>query len=320
MSLPQPSASSLSRREFLGRASAALAVATVAGGTARAQSDVEAGFVDAHSHIWTTDLERYPLAGGQPVSVLAPRSFTAEELLAIVRPLGVSRVVLIQHKPYHGLDNRCLADAMAEHPGVFGGVACIEAGAPRPDVEMLRLKTLGFRGFRITPGEGGTSRWSASEGMRLMWGTAAAQGLAICPLIDAAYLEQVDEMCRRFPETRVVIDHFARIGGTGEFPEADLAALTGLAKHPRVHVKVSAYYYLGRKRPPYDDLAPMIRRMYDAYGPQRLMWGSDSPYQLGGENTYAASLKLIQEGLDFLSAEDRDWLLRKSATGVFFSG
>jgi predicted TIM-barrel fold metal-dependent hydrolase len=305
------------RREFLSRALAQGVGLSLAGGLCAAAAEPE-GIVDAHSHIWTPDIERYPLANGQPASVLAPPSFTADELLAVARPLGVDRVVLIQHKPYHGLDNRYLADAIAAYPGVFGGVACIEAAAPRPDLEMQRLKSLGFRGFRITPGEGGTTRWSQSEGMRLMWAVAAAEGLAICPLIGADHLNQVEEMCGRFPDTRVVIDHFARIGGDGEFRDADLKQLTGLARFPHVHVKVSAFYYLGRKRPPYDDLVPMIRRVFEAYGPSRLMWGSDSPYQLGGENSYAASLKLMREGLDFLTDEDRSWLLRKTATAVFF--
>ncbi len=84
-------------------------------------------FVDAHSHIWTNDVARYPLVDGQPASKLAPPTFTAEELLLIAKPVGVSRIVLIQHKPYFGVDNRYLEDTIAKFPGVFAGVACINA-------------------------------------------------------------------------------------------------------------------------------------------------------------------------------------------------
>ena len=83
-------------------------------------------------------------------------------------------------------------------------------------------------------------------------------------------------------------------------------------------MKVSAYYALGKKQPPYLDLVPMIRRLLDAYGPERLMWASDSPYQLVGEHTYAASIALIRDRADFLSATDREWLLRKTAEKVYF--
>jgi L-fuconolactonase len=307
----------LSRRSLL--ASGAAAMGALAVGTARGAEPDLSGFVDAHSHIWTTDIARYPLANGMPASVLAPASFTEKELLALALPNGVSRVVLIQHRPYHGVDNRYIADAIAANPGVFGGVACIEAAAPRPDVEMLRLKTLGFRGFRITPGEGGAARWCDSEGMRMMWACAQSHGLAMCPLIGADSLAQVDEMAALYPETNVVVDHFARIGGDGMFRDSDLKLLTDLAKHPKVHVKVSAFYFLGQKKPPYRDLVPMIRRVVEAFGTRRLMWGSDCPYQLGGENNYPASLELVQKGLDFLSDDERKALLKTTAEGVFFA-
>ena len=283
------------------------------------EQDPSTGFVDAHSHIWTRDVESYPLADGQTVDDLSPPSFTTEELLETARPHGVSRVVLIQHKTYHGVDNSYITDTIANYPGVFSGVACIEAEAERPDEEMSRLKKLGIRGFRIRPGEGGAERWADSDGMKTMWAHAAETGLAICPLIDPEYIPQVAEMCELFPETPVVVDHFARIGIDGEMREADLAALAGLAAHKQVYVKISAYYALGKKQPPYTDLIPMIARMYEAYGAERLMWASDCPYQLSEPNNYGDSVALITDRIDFFSAEEKDWVLRKTAEKVYFT-
>ena len=91
-----------------------------------------------------------------------------------------------------------------------------------------------------------------------------------------------------------------------------------LARHAKVKVKVSAYYALGKKKAPYTDLAGMFRRVVDAYGPQRLMWASDCPYQLDGKNTYRASISLIRDRIEFLSKSDREWLLRKTAEKVYF--
>ncbi len=311
----------LSRRSLLAATAAALSVPVLKAADLKAADPMpDAGFVDAHSHVWSSDVARYPLAGNKPASTLIPPTFTDAELLAIARPLGVSRVVLIQHKPYFGVDNRYLADVIAAHPGVFSGVACIAAELPGPGEEMRRLKAQGFRGFRIRPGEGGADRWIDSPGIRSMWETAAREGLAICPLIGPEDIEQVVELSNRFPDTTVVVDHLARVGMNGDFPEPDVQRLLGLARQPKVHVKVSAFYFLGQKRPPYRDLVPLIRRVFEAFGPQRLMWGSDCPYQLGGGNNYAASLELIQEGLDFLTAADRQAILRDTATRVFFGG
>jgi predicted TIM-barrel fold metal-dependent hydrolase len=278
-----------------------------------------AGDIDAHSHIWTRDLEKYPLANGQTVEALAPASFTAEELLELAGKNGVSRVVLIQHKPYHGLDNSYITDSIAKFPGRFSGVACIAAEGPRPQEDMKSLAEKGMKGFRIRPGEGGTDNWADSPGMNSMWKYAGEAGLSICPLINPVDLPMVREMCERYKETSVVIDHFARIGIDGEVRESDLNLLCSLAKYPRVHVKISAFYALGKKQPPHTELIPMIRRLCDVYGVERLMWASDAPYQTVEPNTYADSLRLVREQLDFLSAEDRQHLLKKTAEKVFFT-
>lgn len=277
------------------------------------------GWIDAHSHIWTRDLANYPLDGKQTVDDLKPGSFTAEELLELAGKNGVDRVVLIQHKPYHGLDNSYITDSIAKFPGRFSGVACIDADQLCLEPDMNGLFQLGMRGFRIRPGEGGKDLWKDSTGMCRMWAHAAKQGSAMCPLIGAEDLPQVETMCTKYPDTRVVIDHFARIGVTGTIDEAELKALVDLAKHKHVHVKISAYYAFGAKKPPHTELIPMIQRLIAAYGVERLMWGSDSPYQIVEPNTYADSVKLITERCDFLSPSDRAHLLQGTAEKVFFS-
>ena len=83
----------------------------------------------------------------------------------------------------------------------------------------------------------------------------------MCCLIDPSDIPDVDKMCSRFPDSPVVIDHFARIGASGTVDDDDVASLCTLAKHPQVFVKLSAFYALGKKRPPYHDLSPMIERL-----------------------------------------------------------
>ena len=74
----------------------------------------------------------------------------------------------------------------------------------------------------------------------------------------------------------------------------------------------------GRKQPPYTDLLPTIKRLIDAYGARRLMWASDSPFQVEAPHTYEASVALIRDRLTGISAEDRQWLLKKTAESVFY--
>lgn len=275
-------------------------------------------FIDAHSHIWTPDTTAYPLAGGYRRAQMEPPSFTVEELQKEMKPIGVNRVVLIQMS-FYGHDNSYMTDTMAKFPGQFSGVAVIEQDTGNPQPEMLRLKKLGVRGFRIYPKDFPFDKWLSSGTMHAMWTVAREENLNMCCLMDPNGLPALDRMCRTYPETPVVIDHMCRIGVTGKIEPAELKALCDMAQHKQVTVKVSAFYALGEKKAPYKDLGPMIKQLLDAYGPERLMWASDNPYQVSGGHNYKDSIELIKSGLDFLSNDDKEWLLRKTAERVFFS-
>ncbi|HWB01125.1 MAG TPA: amidohydrolase family protein [Pirellulales bacterium] len=309
------------RRSAIGRGIAAMAGAygvTTSVNTLRAADAPTDRAIDAHVHVWTPDTARYPLAQGFSKVDMRPPSFTPEELLAIARPNGVDRIVLIQMS-FYKFDNSYMLDTMRRFPGVFSGVGIVDSAQSQPDRAMLALAKQGVRGFRITAAKQPPDQWLEGDGMRTMWQCAAEKRLAICPLINAQYLPSVDAMCRKFPDTTVVIDHFARVGVDGEIREADLANLCGLARHKHTHVKLSAFYALGRKQAPYLDLVPMIRRLFDAYGPQRLMWATDCPYQVQDGRKYDDSIALVRDRLDFASSADRQWLLRRTAEHVFFS-
>ena len=64
---------------------------------------------------------------------------------------------------------------------------------------------------------------------------------------------------------------------------------------------------------PYRDIQPYLQRIYEAFGARRLLWGSDITRLRG---TYHECLSLFQEELDFLSADDKEWILGKTAAGV----
>lgn len=230
--------------------------------------------------------------------------------------MGVTRIVLIQAGGF-GFDNSYMLRAIAEHPGVFSGVAVVDSTAATVEDEMRRQKKQGVRGFRITPGKD-PAGWLDTPGMTAMWKRAARERMAMCPLVNPDALAAIDRACVRHPDTRVVIDHIARIGATGTIRDEDVRALCALARHKHVFVKLSAFYALGKKTYPYLDLAPMIRQVYETFGPRRLMWATDAPYQTMNGHTYAGSLELIRDRLGFIRGEDRDWVLTKTASSVFF--
>lgn len=310
----------LTRRDVLKAGAAALGGAALAGKPfpALAADEAPGGAIDAHVHVWTPDTKSYPLAQGYSVEDMQPPSFTPEQLLAHARPVGVRRIVLIQMS-FYGFDNRYMLDTMRRFPGVFSGVAVIDEHATGVGGTMRGLKKQGVRGFRIHPGKRPVEPWLSSPGMAAMWQIGADEQLAMCALVNPEALVPLDKMCQKFPDTPVVVDHFGRVGIDGTVRESDVANLCRLARHKNAHVKVSAFYALGKKKAPYTDLAPMIRRLVEAYSPQRLMWATDCPFQVQNGHTYRDSIELVRSRLEFLSDEDREWMLSKTAERVFFS-
>ena len=317
-----------SRRDLLRQAAAATAVSVVyqagveqglaADPAEKSSDEKDKGWIDAHVHVWTSNTNDYPLAGGFRREEMQPPSFEPTELMSLARPCGVSRVVLIQMS-FYGFDISYMIDTIAKYPGVYSGVAVIDDRlAAKPADEMRRLAKLGVRGFRIYPRNVAVDRWLDDEGLKAMWAYGGEAGLAMCPLINPDALPAVDRMCERYPQTPVVIDHFARVGISGEIRDADLTLLCKLARHKNTNVKLSAFYALGKKSPPYSDLEPMVRRVVEAYGPERTMWATDCPFQVV-DQTYSQSIELIRDHCDFLSASDRDRILRGTAERVFFA-
>ncbi len=279
-------------------------------------------YIDAHSHIWTPDVAHYPLSAGFTAADMRPGSFTAEELLATCRPSGVGRVNLIQMS-FYGTDNSYMLDMIRLYPDRFVGTAVIDPFGPDPARAMRDLRPRGVRAFRIRPGSPETSalppsRWLEPPGFASMFAEGAKSGQALSCLINPDAFAEVDRMCRRFPETTVIIDHLGRVGAGGTIEPADVEALCGLSRHPRVLVKVGAFYALGKKTPPYLDLAPLIRRVIRAFGAERCMWESDCPFQIV-RDAYADSIGLVRDRLDFLTPDQKDWLLRRTAERTLFT-
>src|SRR3954447_16590973 len=237
------------------------------------------GFIDAHVHVWTADTAHYPLAPGFRKEDVKPPSFTPQELFKHTRPAGVTRVNLIQVSHY-GFDNSYLLDMLKLYEGVFAGTAVIDPLGKSPGRLMGDLAKRGVRAFRIHPklSKEPVGRWLRPAGYGEMFAAGARNNQALSCLIGPDGLPELDRMCSAHGDTPVIIDHLARIGADGAVRDEDVDALCALAKHKKVLLKVGAFYALGKKRPPYDDLAPLVRKAVGAFGPERCMWESDCPF------------------------------------------
>jgi predicted TIM-barrel fold metal-dependent hydrolase len=321
--MSDPSSTGLDRRLFVQSAVAVTALAAVSPALSG-----NLGYVDSHSHLWSPDRTHYPLRPGASEASVVPKGFTPGEFFSHARPEGVNRVVLIGHTGHFGFDASYLVDLIKARPGEIAVQAFLDHTDANVTTRMAELKRQGVKAFRLRLLDPWQSDFPDTHPIMKAYQFAAVQHLALCPLTNPDWLPQLDRLSEKFPATTVVIDHVARIGadGFGQTPPvpgtikpADVANLVKLARHPGMNVKLSAFYALGRRTPPYDDMIPFIKELLAAYGPERLMWGSDSPYQVVSPHTYRASIALIRDRLDGLSEGDREWLLRKTAERVFFS-
>jgi predicted TIM-barrel fold metal-dependent hydrolase len=312
----------ITRREAIQLGAAALAGTTLVGCKRLASHPSRVGHVDAHAHVWSNDLKKYPLGPWATPAAMKPATFTDDELLAIVQPHGVNRVVLIQHAPLHGYDNAYILDCARKRPGTFSVVAMINERTPNLNERLRDLRDEGARGIRIGPTKHADRtlnvdppNWLKAPGQQLLWKHAAELGVAVCPLLGPEFLPSLDPMCEQHPDTTVVIDHFGHI----DMAKPDtVAALTRLARHRNVYVKVSAFYKFGDKKAPYKDVEPMVMKMVEAFGPDRLMWASDLPYQLNNGNNYEDAIGLMKNELASLSDSERGMILQGTAEKVFF--
>ncbi|WP_068313707.1 amidohydrolase family protein [Polycladidibacter hongkongensis] len=308
--------SGLDRRQFLAGTTAALALASAPG---LAWAKGEAGsWVDAHCHAWSSDLSRYPMNKGRTREDLKPTDVSASGLLQLEKPLRVNKIVLVQHIWYHGLDSSYLTDAAKEHPGQFAVVGAVGETNEQGPALMLEKKAEGVKGFRVRGF--GTADWVASPIMNEMFKVAANENLNICPLIrnnakmDDDALLHIAALCDKHPQTRVVIDH---MGTVMPGDDKQLGRLLALAKRENVFVKVSGFNKFDL--PPYDKLKSQIAKLIEAYGVERLMWGSDLPVlEYEKPHNLQASFDLINSGLG-LSADEKQWLLAGAAEKAFFS-
>lgn len=276
-------------------------------------------FTDSHVHLWTDEPTRYP-ERIERAPYMYRRRYEPADFFAEASASGVTRAVLVQTDAY-GDDHRYLADVIATDRAKYSGIARVDALLQDPRTLAARLRSLhqlGFRGFRVVAiNDDATDRWLDHPSFELLFTIAGELGAAVCPLVDAAALPALSRFCDRHRGVRVVIDHMARIGLGGIIREADVASLASLAGRPDVFVKISAFYGLGTGRPPHRELLPLVRRLVDAFGPSRLMWGSDCPYQTQHE-PYDQAIALLRDATEFLTPGERMQLLNDTAGRVFW--
>jgi len=270
--------------------------------------------IDTHLHVWTDDIETYPFAEGRTVAEPAPVELLNETMAAA----GVDKAVIVQ--PVHYLyDNRYVAECLRRFPGKFAAIGLVDRHAPDAPDQLERLVQQGFGGLRIhlaRPDD--PAEWAVPD-QDPIWQRAEALGACFQPYGPAALLPAIEPIVARFPGVKVVLDHIGGAPCDEEPPYPLLSHVLKLATYPNVYLKFTPQPHKSGEPFPHRDTFPTFQRLYDAFGPQRLMWGTNFPGVLKGTG-YKPSLELFQQYMDFLTEEDKTWLFSKTALQVWDFG
>lgn len=282
--------------------------------------------IDTHVHVWANDPARFPFAHPTQRNFQPPAlAGTAEMLLEEMERHGIDFAVLVQ-VIYYGWDNRYLAEVLSRHPHHFRAQGLIDPTAPDVAARLeFWMREHRFSGMRLSPiYYKGREEWMTSAAHHELWRKAAKLGAIFNFFIAAPQLARLDTMLAAHPDVKVVIDHLARVDLAGPDADAEVAQLAALARHRNVWVKISELNLLSpSKKAPYADTWPCLRRVYEAFGPDRLIWGTGFPGATraqAGRPPLADELALIRGQIPVFSASDRAKLLGENAARLWGFG
>ncbi len=287
-----------SRRQWLGASLSAAAMA-----------QPSHTIIDPHVHVWKRD-PQYPWA--KETTNPPDRDATPEMLIEQMKKHGVAKTVLIQVIHYRWDNSYCLA-ALKKYPQYFQAVARVNPEDPGNADHLSRLVEQGFRGVRLSPSGGPQGDWFRGPLMEPLWKRCDSHKVSMNLLTSPSRLPDAAALIEKFPGLTVVVDHMADcpIDQPGE-----LAKLIALARYPKVFVKISHTWSLSKQPYPWADTHDQVKRLYDAFGPRRLMWGTDWPMH-ERHATYSQTLSVVRDEMKFLNADDKSWILGRTVERVW---
>ena len=302
----------LSRRNFLnstlgiGFALATQRTQQTAAQAPAAQGARKRTIVDAQVHLWKAESDHWKWVPGMKPQL--PEPFTIERAVPLMDEAGVDRAVVVPPS-WTGDRNDYGLEAANRYPNRFAVMGRIALQNPKSAELLPKWKEqTGMLGVRLTF-LGPNEKWLNDGTADWFWPAAEKAGI---PVMFLALGKGTDmaRVAERHPQLQLITWGMAlpvEAVRAGNFQFGDTLAL---AKYPNVSIKLSAGLNYSKEPFPYRDMHPHIERLFDAFGPRRCYWGTDIT------NSFARASWRQRvthfEALDFLSEEDKDWVMGRA--------
>ena len=252
--------------------------------------------IDAQVHAYERDHPGRPWAA----VLTGPPQVTGDDMVAAMDAVGVDGALLISPFTMYRYDASYAIEVGKKYPGRFGLIKPVNPADPAVAETIADWKaTPGTVGIRIMMNRD-VSEDPADPGINRVLAEGARHGLPV-NILCWGRTEQARALAARNPNTAIVIDH---LGLQQPFeppapaqPFADLPKVLALAREPNVAIKITGACTLSREAYPFKDIWDPLARIFEAFGIDRCMWGTDW--------TRAVKLLTYQQGVDAFRNSDR---------------
>lgn len=235
-------------------------------------------FIDAHQHYWTLGLGHndWPGSDLQPIF----RDFGPDDLKPHLGAAGIGRTVLVQAAP-NVAETEFLLEIAAREETVAAVVGWVDILASNAAAELQRLKMHPkFKGIRPMLQSIDETGWILRPEAIATLEMLPGLDLRFDALIQPRHLPVIAALADRLPDLAIVVDHGAKpfiAEGRLEPWRTDMAAL---ARRPKVRVKLSGLITEAGRNWSVESLRPYAAHLIEAFGAERVMFGSDWPVVL----------------------------------------
>jgi L-fuconolactonase len=269
---------------------------------------------DAQVHAYERNHAGRPWVG----TLYGPAEVTGDQMVAAMDEVGVDGAVLVSPFSMYRYDASYAVEVLAKHPNRFRLVKPVDPTDPRVvDTVTDWASTKGIVGIRIFLRDA-VSTDPADPAINRVLATAAQHSLPV-NVACTGRLDQARQLAARNPNTRMVIDHLGlpqpHEPPPPAEPFADLPKLLAMAAHDNVAVKISGACTLSHEPFPYKDIWDPLVRVFDAFGFDRCMWGTDWTRAVG-VLTYKQGVDAFRI-TDRLSASDRATLMGDTLARIY---
>jgi len=274
--------------------------------------------VDIHPHIISDDEGRYPPAPlfGKRSDWSKERPTTVETLIASMDEAGVAKAAVVHSSTTYGFDNSYVVDGCNQYKDRLVAVGSVDMLADDVPAVIRGWADKGLAGLRIFTG-GSTKDFDPSEldnpkSFRA-WEALAELGLPMCIQTGPIGLPQVRMLAEKFPTVNIILDHLGRPDVLDGPPYANAASMFAMADLPNLYMKLTPRIF-GDVKKEKASAETFFPRVVEAFGAQRLAWGSNFPTSPG---TLKEILATAQTALQCLSETDRAWIFGKTAQQLY---